>query len=131
MVDLCVCVRASGGSTLNRRGGHAGDNWQPLIWACKDGNLTVAEQLLDNGHDINKTEPLTDKGSSAYAPLHWAATKGHKQVSSTRVSTCVGADGLVGGRVVYFYVHLRLHIFSETLTTHSPPRPNCHGCRYS
>lgn len=74
-------MHALGGSTLNRRGGHAGDNWQPLIWACKDGNLTVAEQLLDNGHGINKTEPLADKGSSAYAPIHWAATKGHKQVS--------------------------------------------------
>jgi len=79
-VSASMGGKQKGGSTLNRRGGHAGDNWQPLIWACKDGNLTVAEQLLDNGHDINKTEPLADKGSSAYAPIHWAATKGHKQV---------------------------------------------------
>ena len=72
--------KSKGGSTLNRRGGHAGDNWQPLIWAAKDGNLIISEQLLDNGHDINKTEPLTDKGSSAWAPIHWASSKGHVKV---------------------------------------------------
>lgn len=67
-------------TTLNRRGGHASDQWQPLIWAAKDGHLLVAEQLLNNGHDINKTEPLQDKGNSAWAPLHWAAAKDNQKI---------------------------------------------------
>ena len=72
--------KTKGSTTLNRRGGHATDQWQPLIWACKDAQMSIAEQLLGNGHDINKTEPIQDKGSSAWGPLHWAASKGHLQV---------------------------------------------------
>ena len=40
----------------------------------------VAPALLDSGHDINKTEPIADKGSSAWGPIHWAAAKGHAPV---------------------------------------------------
>ena len=50
-------------------------------------------QLLDNGHDINKTEPLADKGSSAWGPTHWAASKGHIQVLSMLIRR--GANVLV------------------------------------
>ena len=82
-------------TTLNRRGGHAGDQWQPLIWAAKDGNIIIVEQLLDNGHDINKTEPIQDKGNSAWGPLHWAASKGHMnilQLLLQRGSDCLIKD---------------------------------------
>lgn len=33
--------------------------------------------LIDKGHDVNKQEAMQDKGNSGYAPLHWAAQKGH------------------------------------------------------
>ena len=79
-VSASMGGKQKGGSALNRRGGHAGDSWQPLIWAAKDGNRAIAEQLIDSGHDINKTEPLADKGGSAWAPIHWAASKGHTKV---------------------------------------------------
>ena len=81
------------GTTLNRRGGHAGDQWQPLIWATKNGNLVVTRQLLDNGVDIDKTEPVQDKGSSAWGPVHWAASKGHQAVLEMLVER--GANVLV------------------------------------
>ena len=79
-VSASMGGKSKGSSTLNRRGGQAGDAWQPLIWAAKDGNLTIVNQLLDNGHDIDKTEPISDKGGSAWGPLHFAAAKGHMKV---------------------------------------------------
>ena len=76
-VSASMGIKSKGNaSTLNRRGGHLSDAWQPLIWAAKDGNLTIATHLLDHGHDINKCEPMQDKGSSAWGPVHWAASKG-------------------------------------------------------
>jgi len=69
--------KTKGTATLNRRGGSASDSWQPLLWAAKDNNLIVASMLLEKGHDINKQESMQDKGLSGYAPLHWAAHKGH------------------------------------------------------
>jgi len=70
-------AKIKGTATLNRRGGSASDSWQPLLWAAKDNNLIVAQMLLEKGHDVNKQEPIQDKGNSGYAPLHWAAHKGH------------------------------------------------------
>ena len=74
------------GTTLNRRGGHAGDAWQPLIWACRDGHVPIANQFLHIGHDINKTESVSDKGSNAWGPIHWAASKGHMNVLEMLIS---------------------------------------------
>lgn len=87
-------------TVLNRRGASAAEAWIPLIWAAKDNNLLVAQTLLENGHDVNRQEPATDKGMSGYAPVHWAAQKGH--VRGVRsLGTC----------------HMRAH-------THA-----CHSCR--
>ena len=72
--------RSKGTATLNRRGGSASEAWQPLIWAAKDNNLVVAEMLIDKGHDVNRQEPVQDKGLSGYAPVHWAAQKGQAQM---------------------------------------------------
>jgi len=66
-----------GTATLNRRGGSASDAWMPLLWAAKDNNLIVARMLIDKGHDVNRQEPMQDKGNSGYAPIHWASHKGH------------------------------------------------------
>jgi hypothetical protein len=63
-------------STLNRRNG-AGGNWQPLLWAAKANQQVVALRLLALGHDVNQTEPLSDKGANAWSPIHWASSKGH------------------------------------------------------
>ena len=68
---------ASAMTSLNRRGASSLAQWLPLLWAAKDNNLLVAEWLLDHGHDPNKHEVATDKGSSAYSPVHWAAQKGY------------------------------------------------------
>ena len=53
----------------------------------------VTRQLLDNGVDIDKTEPVQDKGSSAWGPVHWAASKGHQAVLEMLVER--GANVLV------------------------------------
>ena len=68
--------KGGGPSTLNRRGGHASGQWQPLIWAAKDNNLLVATRLLDTGTDVNLQEPPDDKSGSCYTALHWAALRG-------------------------------------------------------
>ena len=36
-------------TSLNRRGAAVAGSWDPLIWAAKDNNLSVAEQLIKNG----------------------------------------------------------------------------------
>lgn len=66
-------------ATLNRRGG-AGGNWQPLLWAAKADNQVVAKRLLAIGHDVNQTEPASDKGANMWSPLHWASSKGHRDM---------------------------------------------------
>jgi len=35
---------------------------------------------MDHGHDVNKQETTLDKSLSGYAPLHWAAQKGSKEM---------------------------------------------------
>ena len=40
----------------------------------------MAQGLLERAHDPNKQEPAQDKGTSGYAPHHWAAQKGHLEV---------------------------------------------------
>ena len=80
-------------TTLNRRGGHLSDAWQPLIWAAKDGNMTIATYLIDNGHDVNKCEPMQDKGNSAWGPVHWAASKGLQDMLKMLISR--GASVLI------------------------------------
>jgi hypothetical protein len=80
-------------ATLNRRGAQAAEAWQPLIWAAKDNNLLIAEAFLDSGHDVNRQEAWQDKGNSGYAPLHWAAQKGH--LAMTELLLARGANPLV------------------------------------
>jgi len=66
-------VRRSGGnnSTL-------GMSWHPLIWAAKEGNPSICEQLIKRGHIINANEdPAANAG---FTPLMWAAYRGHAQV---------------------------------------------------
>ena len=81
-VSAAMGAKSKGSSQLNRRGGshQAGDTWQPLIWAAKENQMLVAKMLMDHGYDVNKQESTLDKALSAYAPLHWAAHKGHKEM---------------------------------------------------
>ena len=61
---------------LHRRGWHqsAADEWQPLIWAVRQNQTLIAGLLIDHGHDVNKSELVTDK-SNGFTPLHWAVQK--------------------------------------------------------
>ena len=72
--------RALGTTQLNRRGANLAGEWMALVWAAKDNNVVVAQQLLENGYDVNKQEPFHDKGNSGYAPIHWACQKGHEEM---------------------------------------------------
>ena len=67
-------------TSLNRRGAAVAGSWDPLIWAAKDNNICVAEQLLRDGYDVNEQEDLHDKTHNGYSALHWAAHKGWKQM---------------------------------------------------
>ena len=48
-----------------------------MVWAAKENILQVAELLIDRGHGINRQEAKEDKAVNGYAPIHWAASKGH------------------------------------------------------
>ena len=82
--------KGKGVSQLNRRGVNAADSWIPLAWAAKDNHLLIAQQLLEEKHPVNQQEPMVDKGSSGYAPLHWASQKGHVKMVELLMSS--GAD---------------------------------------
>ena len=69
---MCAARRAA---QLNRKGG-ANDSWKPLLWAARENQLMVATLLLEHGYNVNEQESKDDKGSSGWAPLHWAAQKG-------------------------------------------------------
>ena len=81
-VSAAMGTKTKQSSHLNRRGGthQTGDAWKPLIWAAKENQLMVAEQLLDHGYNVNEQESTLDKALSGYSPLHWAAHKGHKDM---------------------------------------------------
>lgn len=68
--------KGMGGTVLNRRGHSGVGEWQPLIWASKDNNLSVVTQLLETGSNVNVQEPLEDKSGSCYSALHWASLRG-------------------------------------------------------
>jgi ankyrin repeat protein len=48
--------------------------WTPLIWACCQGHVQVAKELLDHGADIEA------KNRYGETPLHWASRNGHVRV---------------------------------------------------
>jgi len=81
-VSAAMGAKSKGSSQLNRRGGshQAGDTWQPLLWAVKENQKLVADMLMNHGYDVNKQESSLDKSLGGYAPLHWAALKGHKEM---------------------------------------------------
>ena len=43
-------------SILNRRGAFAANDWQPLLWAAKEGHAEMLTTLLDLGLDINEQQ---------------------------------------------------------------------------
>ena len=65
---------------LNRRGASSASEWQPLLWAVKENQMAIVDQLLKLGFDINQQQPNTSS-SSQFGALHWAAIKGHEDMA--------------------------------------------------
>ena len=71
-------------TTLNRREGHAGDLCTvaaALIWAAKDGNSIIVEQLLDNGASLSSVAAM--HADVYYYSLH---AHGHATLRVTPVT---------------------------------------------
>jgi hypothetical protein len=76
---------------LNRRGGGGAEKggWQPLIWAAKVNHLQVAQQLLENGTNVNAQEGAGSH-SQKWTALHMACYKGFPEITQLLLSH--GAD---------------------------------------
>jgi len=72
-VGASKLVRRTGGNNST-----IGLSWHPLIWAAKEGNPTLVEQLIARGHMINANEDA--QANAGFTPLMWAAYRGHAQV---------------------------------------------------
>jgi len=79
------------GTTLNRRGASAANEWQPLLWAAKEAHMPIATLLLDLGDDINQQQPVTTSSSSMSA-LHIAAQKGHEEMCKFLIERGIKKD---------------------------------------
>ena len=92
-ISSAMGAKSKNSSYLNRRGGphQTGDVWKPLIWAAKENQLMVAETLIGHGYNVNEQESAVDKSNSGYAPIHWAAHKGHEPM----VRMLIGKGALV------------------------------------
>ena len=83
-VGQSMGAKAAGGGkdgtmTLNRRSHQQGSDWNALMWGSRYNRLNIVRQLLDSGHDVNEQE-AEDQAHNKYAPIHWAAHKGHLEM---------------------------------------------------
>jgi len=77
---------------LNRRGASAASEWQPFLWAAKEGRVDICEVFLDeHGCDLNEQQPITTSSNNSSA-LHMAATKGLEDMATFLIKRGIKKD---------------------------------------
>ena len=79
---------------MRRRSSHSYGDWSPLLFACREGIISLCKILLARGADINQKD--MDKLSPGYTPLLSAATRGDFDMVKMLVEA--GADIYMGDR---------------------------------